>query len=120
MSVLTVPLEPHQIQTVAELARDPRPVSSFSDTFYLLAKDSTDPAINTLATTYIVHYEFEEAIRNCSQDIVVMCESTSTLQNIIRSQFTKNGVSSMYMMKESMFHFGVSFVTQKDSIYTAK
>ena len=37
MSVLTVPLAPYQIHTVAELAADPRPVSSFSDTFYSLA-----------------------------------------------------------------------------------
>ena len=71
----------------------PRPVSSFSDTFYLLARDSTDPAINQLADTYIVHYEFEEAIKNCSQNIVVMCESTSTLQNIIRKSSRFNDIT---------------------------
>ena len=43
MSVLTVPIVPTGISTMSELARDPRPVSSFSDTFFLLANQSKDP-----------------------------------------------------------------------------
>ena len=43
MSVLTVPIVPTGINTMLELARDPRPVSSFSDTFFLLANQSKDP-----------------------------------------------------------------------------
>ena len=43
MSVLTVPIVPTGINTMSELARDPRPVSSFSDTFFLLANQSKDP-----------------------------------------------------------------------------
>ena len=84
MSVLTVPQAPHHINKVTELARDPRPVSAFSDTFFILANQSTDPAIQQLAASWIVHYEFEEAIRNSSEGKVVMCESTSSLQYILR------------------------------------
>ena len=84
MSVLTVPPTARQIDTVAELAADPRPVSSFSNTFYKLATQSSDPHIQKLAETYIVHYNYGEAIKNCSEDKVVMGESTSKLQYILR------------------------------------
>ena len=84
MSVLTVPQAPHHINKVTELARDPRPVSAFSDTFFILANQSTDPATKHLATSWIVHYEFEEAIKNSSESKVVMCESSSSLQYILR------------------------------------
>ena len=84
MSVLTVPQAPYHINKVTELTRDPRPVSAFSDTFYILASQSSDPAIQSLASSWIVHYEFEEAIKNSSESKVVMCESTSSLQYILR------------------------------------
>ena len=84
MSVLTVPQAPYHINKVTELARDPRPVSAFSDTFFILANQSSDPAIQQLAASWIVHYEFEEAIKNSSESKVVMCESTSSLQYILR------------------------------------
>ena len=86
MSVLTVPQAPYHINKVTELARDPRPVSAFSDTFFILANQSSDPAIQQLAASWIVHYEFEEAIKNSSESKVVMCESTSSLQYILRSR----------------------------------
>ena len=70
---------------VTELARDPRPVSAFSDTFFILANQSSDPAIQQLSASWIVHYEFEEAIKNSSESKVVMCESSSSLQYILRS-----------------------------------
>ena len=84
MSVLTVPPSPHYINKVTELAQDPRPVSAFSDTFFILANQSSDPAIKQLAASWIVHYEFEEAIKNSSESKVVMCESSSSLQYILR------------------------------------
>ena len=84
MSVLTVPIVPTGINTVAELADDPRPVTSLSDTFFLLANQSTDSNIQKIAETYIVHYDMEEAIKNASQSQVVMCEATTFLQYIIR------------------------------------
>ena len=84
MSVLTVPPSPHYINKVTELALDPRPVSAFSDTFFILANQSSDPAIQQLAASWIVHYEFEEAIKNSSESKVVMCESSSSLQYILR------------------------------------
>ena len=84
MSVLTVPQTPYHINKVTELARDPRPVSAFSDTFFILANQSSDSAIQRLAASWIVHYEFEEAIRNSSESKVVMCESTSNLLYILR------------------------------------
>ena len=138
MSVLTVPQAPYHINKVTELARDPRPVSAFSDTFFVLANQSSDPAIQKLAASWIVHYEFEEAIKNSSESKVVMCESTSSLQyilrfvhrrlwkglvykwNVFRSRFTKDGKSTLYIMKEGLFHFGVSFALQKDSPYTER
>ena len=139
MSVLTVPQTPHYINKVTELARDPRPVSAFSDTFFILANQSSDPAIQELAASWIVHYEFEEAIKNSSESKVVMCESSSSLQYILRSiqrflsnlnniwyltewrsRFTNDGKSTLYIMKESLFYFGVSFALQKDSPYTEK
>ena len=84
MSVLTVPQAPYHINKITELARDPRPVSAFSDTFFVLANQSSDPDIQKLAASWIVHYKFEEAIRNSSESKVVMCESTSSLQYILR------------------------------------
>ena len=84
MSVLTVPQTPYHINKVTELARDPRPVSAFSDTFFILANQSSDSAIQRLAASWIVHYEFEEAIKNSSESKVVMCESTSNLLYILR------------------------------------
>ena len=48
----------------------PRPVSSFSNTFYKLAAASSDPHIKKLSETYIVHYNFGEAIQNCSENKV--------------------------------------------------
>ena len=86
MSVLTVPIVPTGINTMAELARDPRPVSSFADTFFLLANQSKDPDLHTISQTYIVHYDMAEAIMNASQSKVVMCEATTFLQYLIRSQ----------------------------------
>ena len=94
--------------------------SSYSDIFFLLANQSTDPHVKKLASTFIVHYEFEKSIQNCSENKVIMCESTLFLQNIIRSSFTTNGQSSLYISNERLFRFGVSFVMQKDSPYTAK
>ena len=136
MSVLTVPQAPYHINKVTELAKDPRPVSAFSDTFFILANQSSDPAIQQLAASWIVHYEFEEAIKNSSESKVVMCESTSSLQYILRfsyrnestyitliilrSRFIKDGKSTLYIMKEGLFHFGVSFALQKDSLYTER
>ena len=138
MSVLTVPQAPYHINKITELARDPRPVSAFSDTFFILANQSSDPDIQKLAASWIVHYKFEEAIKNSSESKVVMCESTSSLQYILRfkenqlkiyiyvtfilwrSRFTENGKSTLYIMKEGLFHFGVSFVLQKDSPYTER
>ena len=81
---------------------------------------SLDPDIQRLAASFIVHYEFDTAIKNCSENKVIMCESTLFLQNIIRSSFTTNGQSSLYISNERLFRFGVSFVMQKDSPYTAK
>ena len=75
---------PTGINTMAELARDPRPVSSFADTFFLLANQSKDPDLHTISQTYIVHYDMAEAIMNASQSKVVMCEATTFLQYLIR------------------------------------
>ena len=47
-----------------------RPVSSFSNTFYKLAAASSDPHIKKLSETYIVHYNFGEAIQNCTENKV--------------------------------------------------
>ena len=80
---LTILTQPYN--KVTELARDPRPVSAFSDTFFILANQSSDPAIQQLSASWIVHYEFEEAIKNSSESKVVMCESSSSLQYILRS-----------------------------------
>ena len=68
MSVLTVPLEPDQIQKVSELVQDPRPISSVNNLFYNLAQQSQDPNVQKLTEKYIVHYQFEEAIKNCSEN----------------------------------------------------
>ena len=84
MSVLTVPLQSPQINTVTELAKDSRPISSFSDTLFLLANQSQDPNVQSIAQTYIVHYNLDEAIKNCSESKVIMCESKSSLDYIIR------------------------------------
>ena len=64
MSVLTIPIVPPNINKVSELAEDPRPVASFSDAFFLIANQSTDPAVQKICETYIVHYDMAEAIRN--------------------------------------------------------
>ena len=42
--------------------------SSYSDIFFLLANQSTDPHVKKLAGTFIVHYEFEMSIQNCSEN----------------------------------------------------
>ena len=84
MSVLTIPIVPPNINKVSELAEDPRPVASFSDTFFLIANQSTDPALKKISETYIVHYDMAEAIMNASQSKVVMCEATTFLQYLIR------------------------------------
>ena len=84
MSVLTVPLSPNTINQVSELAADSRPISSFSDTLFLLANQSIDPNVQKLAKTYIVHYEMGEAIKNVSENKVIMCESKESLDYIIR------------------------------------
>ena len=84
MSVLTIPLTPNAINTVSELAADGRPVASFSDTLYGLTKKSTDPDVQKIAESYIVHYNYGLAIKNASEGIVVMCESRVTLDYIIR------------------------------------
>ena len=52
------------------MAADPRPVSSFLDTFYNLAIQSSDPNIQKLTKTFIVHYDLEEAMKNCSENKV--------------------------------------------------
>ena len=84
MSVLTIPIVPPNINKVSELAEDPRPVASFSDTFFLIANQSTDPAVKKISETYIVHYDMTEAIRNASESLGVMCEATTFLQYTIR------------------------------------
>ena len=84
MSVLTIPIVPPNINKVSELAEDPRPVASFSDTFFLIANQSTDPAVKKISETYIVHYDMKEAIRNASESLGVMCEATTFLQYTIR------------------------------------
>ena len=85
MSVLTIPIVPPNINKVSELAEDPRPVSSFSDIFFLIANQSTDPAVKKISETYIVHYDMAEAIKNASESVGVMCEATTFLQYTIRS-----------------------------------
>ena len=85
MSVLTIPIVPPNINKVSELAEDPRPVASFSDTFFLIANQSTDPAVKKISETYIVHYDMAEAIKNASESVGVMCEATTFLQYTIRS-----------------------------------
>ena len=84
MSVLTIPIVPPNINKVSELAEDPRPVASFSDTFFLIANQSTDPAVKKISETYIVHYDMTEAIKNASESVGVMCEATTFLQYTIR------------------------------------
>ena len=85
MSVLTIPIVPPNINKVSELAEDPRPVASFSDLFFLIANQSTDPAVKKISETYIVHYDMEESIKNASENVGVMCEATTFLQYTIRS-----------------------------------
>ena len=85
MSVLTIPIVPPNINKVSELAEDPRPVASFSDIFFLIANQSTDPAVKKISETYIVHYDMAEAIKNASESVGVMCEATTFLQYTIRS-----------------------------------
>ena len=121
MSVLTIPIVPPNINKVSELAEDPRPVASFSDTFFLIANQSTDPAVKKISETYIVHYDMKEAIRNASERVVVMCEDTNFLQYTIRSRLTdKYGLSNMTIMNEPLTSFGVSFALSKNSPYTDK
>ena len=84
MSVLTIPLTPYAINTVSELAADPRPVSGFSTFWYGFTKQSTDPDVQKIAETYIVHYNYGAAIKNASEGKVVMCDSRVTLDYIIR------------------------------------
>ena len=84
VAILVYTPMPPGINKVSELADDPRPASSFSDTFFALANQSMDPNLQKIAETYIVHYDMEEAIRNTSQNKVVMCEATTFLQYIIR------------------------------------
>ena len=84
MSVLTIPIVPPNINKVSELAEDPRPVASFSDTFFLIANQSTDPAVKKISETYIVHYNMTEAIKNASESVGVMCEATTFLHYTIR------------------------------------
>ena len=84
MAVLTIPLSPNTINTVSELAADGRPISSFSDTLFLLTNQSMDPDVQKLAKTYIIHYNHGEAIKNVSENKVVMCESKESLDYIIR------------------------------------
>ena len=121
MSVLTIPIVPPNINKVSELAEDPRPVASFSDTFFLIANQSTDPAVKKISETYIVHYDMTEAIRNASESLGVMCEATTFLQYTIRSRLTnKYGLSNMTIMNEPLTSFGVSFALSKNSPYTDK
>ena len=84
MSVLTIPIVPPNINKVSELAEDPRPVASFADTFFLIANQSSDPAVKKISETYIVHYDMAEAIKNASESVGVMCEATTFLQYTIR------------------------------------
>merc|ERR1711944_359273 len=70
--------------------------------------------------TYIVHYNFGEAIQNCTENKVVLGESTSRLNYFMRSKFTVNGETSVHIMRESLFQFSVSYVMQKDSPYTSR
>ena len=136
MSVLTIPIVPPNINKVSELAEDPRPVASFADTFYLIAKQSSDPAVKKISDTYIVHYDKEEVIKNAGDSVLVMCGATSFLEYTIRlsgiprdigifymcrSRFTnKYGISNMTIMNEPLTSFGVSFALPKDSPYTDK
>ena len=136
MSVLTIPIVPPNINKVSELAEDPRPVASFADTFFLIANQSSDPAVKKISETYIVHYDMAESIKNASDSVGVMCEATTFLEYTIRlsgiprdigifymcrSRFTnKYGISNMTIMKEPLTSFGVSFALPKDSPYTDK
>ena len=114
MSVLTVPQSPYHINKITELARDPRPVSAFSDTFFVLANQSSDPDIQKLAASWIVHYKFEEAIRNSSESKVVMCESTSSLQYILR--FIQN---RLYRINFFLSFEGQDLPKMESQLYTS-
>ena len=85
VAILVYTPMPPGINKVSELADDPRPASSFSDTFFALANQSMDPSLQKIAETYIVHYDMEESIKNASESVGVMCEATTFLQYTIRS-----------------------------------
>ena len=104
MSVLTIPIVPPNINKVSELAEDPRPVASFSDTFFLIANQSTDPAVKKISETYIVHYDMAESIKNASDSVGVMCEATTYLEYISRL--------SGYQEYRDILHVQVSFYKQ--------
>ena len=121
-----------------------------SDTFFLLANQSLDPDLQTIASDYIVHYDYGEvlppsrphhppplhqALANVTQTKVVMAEARQLLDFFRRKDFTNEfGESSMHIMKvtgvllggmfgllqECLFPFGVAFALQKDSPYTNK
>ena len=84
MSVLTVPLTPRTIHTVLELATDPRPVTGFATLMFGVHNKSTEPHVQNIAQSFIIHYNYGLAIQNVSEANVVMCDSRVTLDYIIR------------------------------------
>ena len=61
---------------------------SFGDTFYKIANQSRDRDLQQIASDYIVHYDYSEAIANASTNKVVMAESKQFLEYIIRWAIT--------------------------------
>ena len=84
MSVLTIPLFSTPINTIAQLAEYPLPVSSFGNTFYKMATQSQDPDIQKIVEDYIMHYDYAKAVDNVSNSKVVMAESRRFLEYTIR------------------------------------
>ena len=84
ISVLTVPLLSTPINTIAELAEYPLPVSSFGNTFYKLANQSLDPDIQKITEDYIIHYDYAQAVEEASNSKLVLAESRHFLEYTIR------------------------------------
>ena len=75
------------------------PVGSFSAVFQNSFGDSLDPDLREISKRYVVHYDYDSAFENATDNKLVMAESKQFLEFSIRKRFTNDfGERNMHIM----------------------
>ena len=79
---------PFSVDTIAEIASHPNPVTTFGTNFRDIIEESSDPTISQMSSKYVEHFDTKTALQNLSLGTHILFESQTNSRYNIRKLFT--------------------------------